>query len=89
MRLTDKRFYDLATEEKSLRTDATMAPVRQGRGKVERLFPLEMRLPTDTPGTKGWDYTWRYVPEEKALERISFRVVQEDVAAGGGEAAKV
>lgn len=27
-------------------------------GRVEGLFPLEMRVPTDSPGRNGWDYEW-------------------------------
>lgn len=48
-------------------------PVLQGREKYERLFPREMRLPTDTPGKDGWDYKWKWKPEEKAAEKINFK----------------
>jgi large subunit ribosomal protein L40 len=29
------------------------------QGRVEGLFPIEMRVPTDTPGRDGWDYSWQ------------------------------
>ena len=92
LRLHDKALYDLATQEARGSASATV-PVMQGKEKYERLFPREMRLPTDTPGKGGWDYGWVYVPEEKALEKISFKTLKEDKktvvldGAPGGEGA--
>ena len=94
LRLHDKALYDLATGELPGSASATV-PVLQGRGKVERLFPREMRSPTDTPGTSGWNYDWVYVPEEEAQAKVDFRVRDDlkdgdgtPVATGEGEAAK-
>jgi large subunit ribosomal protein L40 len=27
--------------------------------RIEGLFPRELRVPTDTPSTSGWDYDWK------------------------------
>lgn len=79
LRLTDKTLYDLATV-KDEGTGGTTIPVLQGKEKVEGFFPREMRLPTDTPGKDGWNYNWKYVPEVKALEKISFKEVVDEPA---------
>lgn len=71
LRLTSKVHYDLATQAPP-GTLALDVPVLQAKGKFEGLFPREMRLPTETPGNKGWDYDWKFVPEKKAKEEIDF-----------------
>lgn len=37
----------------------TKGPVRRAlEAKIEGLFPREMRVPTETPSLKGWNYDW-------------------------------
>ncbi|CDZ96798.1 hypothetical protein [Phaffia rhodozyma] len=86
LRVSYPSFYELASEENKPSGQAGPAEnkdiknllngVEQGKGKVEGLFPREMRVFTETPGKDGWDYEWKWVPEEKAKEKVQFEPTQ-------------
>lgn len=50
-----KLTKDEAEELKNLKGPARNAAA----ARIEGLFPREMRLPTDTPRTAGWDHAWK------------------------------
>lgn len=82
LRISYPAYYALASEEGKRPGDGGPAdskdmfnllkPTQQGRGRVEGFFPKEMRVFTETAGRDGWDYEWKWVPEEKAKEKVVF-----------------
>ncbi|KAF8308422.1 hypothetical protein DL93DRAFT_2086909 [Clavulina sp. PMI_390] len=48
----------------------TKGSVRKAlEARIEGLFPRELRVPTETPSTTGWDYDWK--PPAKPKDQIS------------------
>lgn len=44
--------------EELAKTDARLYRTALERKGLES-FPITMRIPTDTPGVKGWNYGWK------------------------------
>lgn len=65
----DQRLYHWATvprdQRRLIKPEAealrgTKGSVRKAlEARIEGLFPRELRVPTDTPSTNGWDYDWK------------------------------
>lgn len=63
LRCTYPGWYALASnggpgESKEGLSNVLRPVTGSGQGRVEGMFPIEMRVPTETPGREGWDYKW-------------------------------
>jgi large subunit ribosomal protein L40 len=48
------------TKEEQEELKPLKGPAKNAKAaRIEGLFPREMRLPTDTPRTAGWDHGWK------------------------------